>query len=322
MAQSATLTDVAAYQAYVQDFHDELIVRAFYSPDTVQLSTAHEGVKGKKTLTRLKFVKGKAVAWKSDFVAATGAVTLHPRTIEVEAIKRDLSFVPQEFEDTYLGEFRKKGQNPGEDLPFEGQILNSILGGHAEELEEAFWQAVKAGSITPGTTPMAECFDGFLQIIIDEITGGGIPGSAVIPVPGGAWSMVNVVETVENMWKALGPSYKKMAVDVYMSWNNFTLFNQAYRELYGFNFGSTEAARKKLDFSMNANLVALPGMGESDRVVMTPRGNLHVAYDDLSDLNMFEFEKSKRQMDFWMDFKVGVQIAQIDEAGLIVNDLE
>lgn len=322
MAQSATLTDVAAYQAYVQDFHDKLIARAFYSPETVQLSTAHEGVKGKKTLTRIKFVKGKAVAWKSDFSAATGAVTMHPRTIEVEAVKRDLSFIPQEFEDTYLGEFRKKGQNPGEDLPFEGQILNTILAGHAEELEEAFWQGVKAGSIVPGTTPLEQCFDGFLEIIKDEITGGGIPGSAVIPVLGGSFTTTNIVDTIENMWKALGAGYKSMPVDVYMSWNNFTLFNQAYRELYGFNFGSTEAARKKLDFSMNANLVALPGMGDSDRVVMTPRGNLHVAYDDLSDASMFNFEKNKRVMDFWMDFKVGVQIGQIDEAGLIVNDLE
>lgn len=322
MAQSATLTDVAAYQAYVQDYHDELISRAFYSPETVQLSTTHEGVKGKKTLTRIKFVKGKAVSWKSDFSAATGVVALHPRTIEVNAIKRDLSFVPQEFEATYLGEFRKKGQNPGEDLPFEGYIMRTILDGHAEEVEEALWQGVKAGSITPGTTPMAQCFDGFLEIIKDEITGGGIPGAAVIPVLGGAFTMTNIVDTIENMWKALGAGYKKMPVDVYLSWNNFTLFNQAYRELYGFNFGSTEDARRKLDFSMNAQLIPLPGLGESDRVVLTPRGNLHVAYDDFADTSMFEFEKNKRVMDFWMDFKIGCQIAQVDEGGLIVNDLE
>jgi hypothetical protein len=322
MAQSATLTDVAAYQDYVQDFHDKLITRAFFSPETVQMSTTHEGVKGKKTLTRLKFVKGKAVAWSSSFSAATGAVSMHPRTIEVEAIKRDLSFVPQEFEDTYLGEFRKKGQNPGEDLPFEGYVLESILAGHAEELEESLWQAVKAGSITPGVTPMAQCFDGLLQIIIDEIAGGGIPGSAVVPTPGGAISESNIVALVEDMWKTLGAGYKKMPVDVYMSWNNFTLYSQAYRDQFGFSYGSAESARRKLDFSMNANLIPMPGMGESDRIVLTPRGNLHTAFDSFADTNMFEFEKNKRQMDFWMDFKVGVQIAQIDEAGLIVNDLE
>lgn len=322
MAQSATLTDVQAYRDYVQDFHDELITRAFFSPETVQLATAHEGVKGKKTLTRLKFVRGKAVAWKADFQPATGAVTFHPRHIEVEPVKRDLSFIPQEFEDSYLGAQRKPGQNPGADLPYEGQILNTILSGHAEELEEGLWQAVKAGSITPGVTPMNQCYDGFLEIIKDEITGGGIPGAQVVPVSGGAYSMTNIVDTIENMWKALNAAYKNMAVDAYLSWGNFTLFNQAYRELYGFNFGSTEAARRKLDFSMNATLIPLPGMGESDRIVLTPRGNLHVAYDSFADTNMFEFEKNKRQMDFWMDFKLGVQIGQTDEGGLIVTDLE
>lgn len=322
MAQSATLTDVAAYQGYVQDFHDQLIARAFFAPETVQLSTVHEGVKGKKTMTRIKFVKGKAVAWKSDFSASTGVVTLHPRTLEVEAIKRDLSFIPQEFEDTYLGEFRKKGQNPGSDLPFEGFIMNTILDGHAEELEECLWQAEKAGSVTPGITPMIQCFDGLLTIITDEVAGGGIPGSAVIPVSGGAHTMTNIVETVENMWMALGAAYKKMAVDVYLSWDNFTLYNQSYRDQYGYNFGSTEDARRKLDFSMRANLIPMPGMGTSDRIVMTPRGNLHVGFDAFSDTNMFEFEKNKRVMDFWMDFKVGCQIGQTDEGGLIVTDLD
>jgi len=265
---------------------------------------------------------GKAVAWKKDFEPPTNAVSFHPRHLEVTAIKRELSFVPQEFESTYLGYTRRQGQNPGTDLPFEGFIMQAVLGGHAEELDAAFWGAVKAGSVTAGTTPMAQCFDGWLQIITDEIAGGGIPGSAVVPTPGGAISESNIVALVEDMWKTLGAGYKKMPVDVYMSWNNFTLYSQAYRDQFGFSYGSAESARRKLDFSMNANLIPMPGMGESDRIVLTPRGNLHTAFDSFADTNMFEFEKNKRQMDFWMDFKVGVQIAQIDEAGLIVNDLE
>lgn len=322
MALSATLTDVASYLAYVQDYRDDLVIRAFYAPKTLGVATAREGIKGKETLTRLKFVTGKAVAWKSDFVAATGAVTFHPRTLEVAAIKRDLSFTPQDFESTYLGRFRQRGQNAGQDLPFEAFILGAILDGHAEELDTALWQGVEAGSITPGTTAMASCFDGFLEIIKDEITGGGIAGAQVIPTPGGAITTTNIVELLESMWMALGNGYKEMPVDVYLSWENFQRYQQGYRETYGFNFSNTERSRVSLDFSMQANLIPMPGMGTSDRIVMTPRGNLNVGYDGLSDDKMFQFEQSKRQMDFWMDFKVGCQIAQIDELGLIVNDLE
>lgn len=322
MSLSANITDVAAYRDYVQDFRDDLVLRAFYGPKTAQFATIREGIKGKETLTRLKAATGKAVAWKKDFDPPENAVSFHPRHLAVTRIKRELSFVPQEFEETYLGYVRRQGQNPGMVLPFEGFILQAVLGNHAEETDAAFWSAVEAGSITPGTTVMSSCFDGWLQIIIDEISGGGIPGSAVVATPGGAISTTNIIELLESMWMALGNGYKEMPVDIYCSWANFQRYQQAYREAYGYNFGNTQNARVSLDFSQNAQLIPMPGMGSSDRLIMTPRGNINIGYDSLSDDAVFEFEKSKRVMDFWMDFKMGVQIQQIDEAGLIVNDLE
>lgn len=322
MALSANLTDVAAYLDYVQDYRDDLVIRAFYSPKTAGIATVREGLKGIETLTRLKVATGKAVSWSSTFSAASNAVSFHPRSLEVVPIKRDLSFTPQEFEATYLGSQRQKGQNAGQDLPFQGFIMNAILSGHAEELDSAFWQGVKAGTVTPGTTAMAACFDGFLEIIKDEITGGGIPGSAIVATPGGTITSSNIVALLESMWLQLGAGYKEMPVDVYMSWANYQLYQQGYRANYGFNFGNTANGRTTLDFSQNAVLIPMPGMGASDRIVMTPRGNLNIGYDSTNDDKMFQFEQSKRQMDFWMDFKTGVQIAQIDEAGLIVNDLE
>ena len=315
---SITLTDVASYQAYVQDYYDQLITRAFFTPKTLRFATAHEGVKGKLTMTRLKFVAGKAVAYASAFSAASGAATMHARTLEVAGIKRDLSFVPQDFESTYLGQFRRPGQNAGEDLPFEAFILQAILDGHAEELETAFWQGVKANSITPGTTPMAQCFDGFLHIIADEITATNL---TPVPTPGGAITTTNIIELVESMWDGLGAGYKEGPVNIFMSWANFQKYQQAYREAYGTNSNwDPQQALMYLDFSSQAMLVPMPGMGSSDRIVMTPGSNLHVGFDGFGD-QMFQFEKNKRAMDFWMDFKVGAQIAQIDENALVVNDL-
>ncbi len=315
---SITLTDVASYQAYVQDFYDQLIRRAFFTPKTLRFATAHEGVKGKLTMTRLKVATGKAVAYAPAFSAASGAASLHPRTLDVVGIKRDLSFVPQEFESTYLGRFRQVGQNAGEDMPFEAFILQGILDGHAEELELAFWQGVKAGSITPGTTPMAQCLDGFLEIIKDEITATNL---TPVPTPGGAITTTNIIELVESMWDSLGSGYKEGPVNIFMSWANFQKYQQAYREAYGNNSNwDPRQALMFLDFSSQAMLVPMPGMGASNRIVMTPGQNLHVGFDGFDD-QMFQFEKNKRAMDFWMDFKVGVQIAQVDEGGLVVNDL-
>lgn len=321
MSLSAKLTDVASYQAYVQDFGDQLISKAFFSPKTVQLAAAagavHEGVKGKKTLTTLSVASNKAVAWKSDFSAAADATVWEPRTLTVYAIKRDLSFVPQEFEDTYLGMFRARGQNPGQDMPFEGYVLNQILGKNAEEIEITLWQGARAGSVTAGTTPMNQVIDGFLELIRDAITATDLNP---VTTPGGSITTTNIIELVEEMWDNLGAAYKERAVNVYMSWANFKKYQVAYREAYG-KYTAPGIAMDMLDFNQNAKLIPMPGMGTSDRIVMTPADNLHVGYDSFADTNLFNFEQNKRVIDFYMDFKIGCQIGLLDDEVIVVNDL-
>lgn len=317
MANSANLTDVAAYRDYVQDFGDQLISKAFYSPKTVGLATTHEGVKGKKTLTLLEISGELAVAWKSDFVKKDNVAVFKPRTLEVERNKIDLSFCPQDFEDTYLGMFRKKGQNPGEDMPFAGFTLDKILGKHAIDIDNALWKAVKAGSITPGTTPMSQTFDGYLEIIKDLITAGHAP----VVTPGGAITLNNIVDLVESMWETLSDAYKETQVAVMMSWKNYQRYNQAYREQFGKFVSDNKQGAMTLDFGQNAVLYPMSGLSGSDRIIMTPIDNLHVGYDDFNADNMFEFEKNKRNIDFWLDFTIGCQIGLTDDDVLVVNDL-
>ena len=320
MSLSAKLTDVAAYRDYVQDFSDDLIIKAFYSGKTQLVAEVLEGIKGRMTLTRLKTAANKAVAWSKDFSAAADAVEFSPRHLDVVAIKRDLSFVPQEFEATYLGYMRRQGQNPGQDLPMEGYILDAVLKTHGEELEAALWQGVKAGSVVAGTTPMNQCFDGFLEIISDAVTAVTIPAGQVIATPGGSITTANIVALTETMWNALGAGYKEGQVYVFMSWANFQKYQQGYRADYGKYVSTNKDATVTLDFSQNAILMPMPGMGTSNRIIMTPGKNLKVGYDQISD-QMFEFEQNKRVIDFWLDFKVGCQIAQLDEGALVVNDL-
>lgn len=317
MPLSADLTAVAAYKDYVEDFAPELISKAFFSPKTVQMVTTHEGVKGKKTLTILDVAAELAVAWKSDFSAKANAAVFTPRTLSVARNKIDLSFTPQDFEDTYLGFVRKKGQNPGQDLPFAGYVLDKLLTSHANSIDRALWSAVEAGSITPGTTAMSATFDGYLQLIKDLVTG----GLATVATPGGAITNLNIIDLVESMWDALGDAYKETQVAVFMSWSNFMMYQRAYRETFGKYVSTNESSRMTLDFGQNAVLHAMPGLSGSDRIIMTPVDNLHVGYDDFNDDKMFQFEQNKRQIDFWLDFNIGAQIGFSDDDVLVVNDL-
>jgi hypothetical protein len=314
---SANLTAVAGYRDYVQDFSDQLIEKAFYTPKTVAGATVHEGIKGTLTLTRLKALANAARAWKKDFEPIDNAAVFEPRHLNVVAIKRDLSFVPQEFEATYLGFMRKKGQNAGQDLPFEGYILNHILNTHAEELDAALWGGVQAATVVPGTTAMNACFDGYLELIKDAITATTI---APVATSGGTVTTANVVGLLETMWNNLGNGYKEGQVYIFMSWSNFQKYQQGYRESFGKFVSTNKDANVTLDFSQNAILMPMPGMGASNRIVMTPMENLHIGFDSMSD-QMFQFEQNKRVVDFWMDFKVGCQIAQLDQGAIVVNDL-
>lgn len=317
MDLSADLTAVAGYLDYVQDYSEDLIRRAFYSPKTVANATVHEGVKGRLTLTRLKAAANAARAWKKDFEPVDNAVSFSPRHLDVYAIKRDLSFTPQEFESTYLGFKRQQGQNPGQDLPFEGYILQHILDTHAEELDAALWAGARATTVTPGTTPMNQVFDGFLELIKDAITATTL---APVVTPTGAITTSNIVALLETMWNGLGAAYKERQVMIFLSWANFQKYQQGYRESFGKYASLNKDATVTLDFSQNAILMPMPGMGNSNRVVMTPMENLHVGFDSIGD-QMFQMEQNKRVVDFWMDFKVGCQIAQLDEGAIVVNDL-
>lgn len=320
MAISATITAAAAYRAFVQDFSPELIQRAFYAAQTPQHARVLENIKGRLTLTRLVTGANKAVAYSSSFSGAADAVTLSPRHLDVVGVKRDLTFVPQDFEASYLGMMRQAGQNAGKDLPFEAFIIQSILDIHAEEMDAAYWGAVQAASVTPGTTPLNETYDGFLEIIKDAITATTLPAGQVVVTPGGVVTIANVVALIETMWNGLSAGQKNGAVNVYMSWANFQKYQQGYRADFGKFVSNNKDQTVTLDFSQNARLIPMPGMGTSNRIVMTSADNLVIGYDQISD-EMFQVEADHRAIDFFMDFKVGVQIAMLNEAQIIVNDL-
>lgn len=313
MAVSTKFTDAAALQAYVWENRDILVSKAFNSFRTSEYLTFHEGIKGKMPITEVligNLVKRHALA----FAPVADTVEFSPRVIDVTRAKAELQFAPQDFEGSYLGEARKKGQN-WDDIPFEAYIMERVMAKIAEEHENAVWKAVAAGS--PQTTDtLSQIFDGYLEIIADEITATTI---TPVPVSGGQWTEANIIPTLEAMYDQLKEAYKDSGVHVYLNYNLFALYNRAYRNQFGINADKPLDGRLRLDFG-NATLIPLPGLAGKNRVIMTPPGNLHIAIDSPADMT-FGFEQSKRYMDFWMDFNIGTQIGLVNDEVLVVNDL-
>lgn len=316
MAVSTKFTDVEAFRDYVQQFAPDLIGQAFYSGRTMQLATNHDGVKGKLTLTQL--ILGNMVRrWDKTFSPVADTLEFTPRHLDVEECRVELQIVPQQFEQSYLGYARQASFNNIQPIPFEGYIMMKVMAKTMQEVENALWQGEAAGS--PASTDiLSAVIDGFLTIIADDQALGS-PVLTPVTTSGGAITTTNAIELLEDMWDALDPAYQDLPVGVFVSPAVWKKYQVAYREGYGKYTDGTEPGRMKLDFC-DAELIRTPGLGTSERVVMTPVENLHIGYDGLVGETM-NFEQEHRALDFWWDFKLGCQIGLYTPGVIVINDL-
>lgn len=309
MSASANYTDVAAYRAYVEEFAPGLLSKLFVSFKSATLNTAHEGVKGRKTLTELT-ISDLVTRYGRDFAPKADAVDFAPRVLNVADAKVDLKFVPKDMESSYLGRARRQGQD-SMDMPFIGFILERILAKVASEQEVAYWRGIAAG--TPAATDaLTALFDGFSKIIADEQT-----ASNLTPVVTGALTNTNAVGIIESMYTELGSQYQDVQVDIFMNPSTRIKLIQDYRERYG-KYVVLADGSIKLDIG-NAIYHSCPGM-KDNAVIITPMENLHYGYDGAMDSSMFNFEQEDRAMKLWMDFKMGVQIGIVHDDIIVTND--
>lgn len=317
MTPSTNFTDVAAYRAYVEKFAPELISRGFYGNRTAQIVTPHEGVKGKKILTILTLdTLGRR--WTKAFNPPAGTMKFTPRELVVEAGKFEYGFVPQEFESNYLGQFRTKTFNDSDEIPFEGFMMNKAMDKQAQEIENSMWRAEKAVSPADTDTLMM-IHDGYLKkIAIDQALGS--PKLTAYTTPGGAVTRNNVIEVMEGMWDTLDADYQDLPIGIFCNPQIWSWYQRAYRDDFSKYTESMQTGRIKLDFC-DGEIIRTPGMGTSQRIIMTPVENLHYAYDGIDDSSTFNFEKDHREIHYWADFKMGVEFGIMEDGVMAINDL-
>lgn len=307
-----------SFQDYVRTYAEELFCELFYGFKTSELAQVYEGIKGEHVLTQLEIGDNLARRWGKNFEPVANAATHKPRVLQTVLNKVDFSVVPQEYEFSYMGALRKKGQNP-EDWPFQAYVMSKIIAKLMQEFEVASWQGVKSGAPASGDY-LRETFDGYLQIIAASITAGDIT-----PVSTGAINASNIIAKLRDMWEAVLSVYKENGTDIFMSYAMYDIYRIAYKDAYKIDpayLDITNSGYRGLEFELgngNARIIPVNGMGDSGRVVITPRENLALGIDSPSDV-MFHAEQEKRELNFWMDFRMGAQILMQKDGILVVND--
>lgn len=311
MAGSLDLTTVAAIEQYVVDNKRELLKKLFFSNPTGMIVRIEDNVKGKRRLTEL-IVGALARRYRRSFNPRVGAIDFQAREIETHLIDVDLEINPTDFEGSYMGEFRRQGQDIT-DIPFEGEIMDQVLAKLASELEINYWRAIATG--TPAEDDLIGLvFDGVHKILADEVA-----ASNLTPVITGTITNTNAVASVRNMYKALGPQYQLGNMDLFINPADAILYMEDYQERYGataqaFNGGNT----MHLDIGA-INVHKCPGV-KVGAPVMTPKENLVLGLDGLDDARMFRFKEQIKSIEMSLQFRYGAQIGIVDNDIISINE--
>lgn len=317
MDESLDYSYARDFQDYVREYQEELFTQLFFAFKTADLAQIFEGIKGEKVITQFDVADNLARRWGKSFdPVEIGA--FKPRVLKTVLNKVDFAITPQDYEESYMGAFRKKGQNP-EDWPFQAYIMEKVLAKLNQEFEVAAWQAVQEASPSAGDY-LRQTFNGFLKIIIDAITAGDIT-----PVATGAINAGNILANVRLMWAAVLPQYKENGTDIFMSYAMYDTYRIAYKDAYKVDPAFVQIDNSSYEGIMfelgnkRTRIIPINGLQGSNRIVITPRENLAIGIDSSSDV-MFRVKDDIRTMKFWMDFRMGAQILLQEEGILVVND--
>lgn len=307
-----------AFQDYVRTYADQLFTELFYGFKTSTLAQTYEGIKGEHVITQLEVGENLARRWGKNFDPVNNAATFKPRKLKTALNKVDFSIVPQQYESSYLGAWRKKGQDPT-DWPFSAYVMEKMLAKLQQEFETAIWQGVEKSSPADGDF-LRQTFDGYLQIIADALTAGDISAVAT-----GASTSADIIADLRLMWAQVASPYKENGTDIFMSYALYDTYRIAYKDAYKVDpayIQITEAGYNGVLYELgngNTRIIPINGLAGSGRIIMTPRENLAIGIDSPAD-TMFRVEKDIRELQFAMDFRMGAQILLQKNGVLVVND--
>lgn len=313
MGQNAT--DLSKLQAYAEKFQAELITLAMMSAAEMQAYfNVITGVTDKYTMTGLQFkklLKPYKRAWNPN----EDKVGTVPRTLRVETGQVELEEEPEAYRKTSLGHLLKPGATQH---PFERQFLDGIMKQLGQDINnDLLFHGVKNAN---GTNPK-DVNDGFHTIIDNEIAGGGISEARGNLIATGSISSSDAVDKCKAMYRGLPKAWRSVPLDMKVSYVLYDKYCDDYQNSNNALPYNTQFNKTFLEGSNQlCTLVPLASMGDTDRIIISPRQNLCVGVDLMSGKDTVEVFKpsNPKVIGFFSKFSIGFQIASL--RAIWVND--
>lgn len=260
-------------------------------------------------LTKLKVLAG-AKPFTDVFEAAGDALEYSGRDLVVRMGKRELLISPTKYRQSWMSEVMKPGVNP-EDIPFAEYVWNQVMLELAAEINDS---TAYNGVYNAAGATAADIATGFAKLIADEIT-----ATNLVPVVTGAITNTNAVSKFEQMWKSLPVTYRKAGANLYCSFNSYDKYQEDYREKYGKYMEVPDGGYGYIDGSSRKGVLKpVTWMNTSSRLITTPKENLLLGCDLLSDLNKINTVPALWTMQVGIAFGIGFQIRDLE--AIKVND--
>ena len=316
MAQSVDYTDIAAFRNHVELLSDEIKDLQLRGAPSLQFMFPHDGVTGKMQMEWVD-IQDLIKPWTAAFAPDDDTVLRKQITIENHLLKAELKFIPKNDFKHWKGHLELM-KLKAESYPFARYVIERAAKKVATQLEfDTIWKADLAA--TP--TNAGNFTNGLLTQITDDLAAATPKLTAVAT---GAITASNAVEKLEQIDDAYDEEYRPsdMPLRMYVSPTVFKHYRRNYRTLSGYHPDYMDK-NKKNEIQLDATstiITSCPGMGTSQRVLLTPQNNIWAAFDYDEGYKTWELEGEVRELKAWSDFWFGVGFHILDNRLVKVND--
>ena len=319
-------SDLEAFQAYVSKNLPKFIALAFFGFVTANHVMPDGNNKGEHII-QVGTVDGEEIVgpWKelsvNDGKKSTGMKPVKLRTVRGQFHEK---YIPEQLENNYLGELRKRGQSV-DDFPVYQYMMELLAGAIAQNNEKAMWKAEE----TVSPTKLSQMFDGYLKQVQDAID-----ATTLTPVVlGNLWSPTNDTETAptgsvdiydafEQLVDTLPEEIQQEGVYIFCSAKNKRLWERANKRK--FKLSKEDLKREDVDkTSMTGEMrvIGCPGMNGSNRIIATPMRNIYFSHDDPEDSNTFNIQQILNVFHVFGSYRIGANFAMVDNNWMAINEL-
>ena len=297
---------VSTLTQYVNEHKSELLSAAVLSAKTTKLFNLMPEVKGPTTLnlvsTPVTFQSGANCGF-----SASGDVTFTQRTLTPGVLKVNEEFCPKALRQYYMQNEVKLGA--GRDvMPFEEQIMASIIANIGAELEKALWQ----GDSTNGSGNLA-LFNGLATIVNADCTAVS-PATPVISTNNQftAASGDTIWDRVKTLVQAV-PDSLGNKMSFYMSSANFRKLCMLAMEknLYHYERDINNDNLEMIFPGSDIKVIGVPGMAGLNRIYGFNPEEVYYGFDMEDDNENFKlwFSDDNDTFRFKCQFVAGMQYA-------------